>query len=96
MSLNKQNHVHPNLLGASVGVLIALPIASLLAYFFGNDYESRTTVYIVTLCWSIIGAICIFIFLKNTSKKLTLKALLIWTISIWLWPLLILSNLKKK
>lgn len=96
MSLNKQNYIHPNLLGASVGVLIALPIASLLAYFFGNNYESRTIIYILTLCWSIIGAICIFIFLKNTSKKLTPKALMIWVISVWFWPLLILSSSKRK
>ena len=88
MSLKQNNNELSRLVGAAIAVLIALPIAAWVGSFIGDSYTARATAYILILAWSVLGAgILCFI---------TAVSLILWIISVWVWPILLLVYWKKK
>ena len=85
------------LIGACLGVIFSIPIAALTAASFNTSYELRALVYCCFLLWVVIGAIIIFLkTYKAPQAPLSLKGILLWCFSLWLWPLLIIGTMKKK
>ncbi len=97
MSLKQNNQNGIPLVGGALAVLIALPIAAFLGSF-GSTYESRSLIYILILGWTVVGAITLGLISSRGSKgkQLTIKHLLLWIVSVWVWPLLVLTLLARK
>lgn len=77
-------------------MLVALPIAAFLGSL-GSSYESRSLIYILILGWSVVGAITLgFIASKNNKNRtIKIKSLLLWIVSVWAWPLLLLTYITR-
>ena len=91
MSLKQNNNELSRLVGAAIAVLIALPIA-----FIGDSYTARATAYILILAWSVLGAGILCFITRNSTKPVTAVSLILWIISVWVWPILLLVYWQKK
>ena len=79
------------LIGACCAIALSVPVSAYLAAFLGDTYKVRVMVYGVILLWVICGAISIFFkTYKNETKKLSLRFIILWFFSVWLWPLLLI------
>lgn len=96
MSLNRDNKSPASIIGAAIGVLAALPVAMVLASLLGNSYESRAWIYILTLCWAIVGAISLVVTTSKKNTNVTAKRIGLWIICVWIWPVLLLVSAKDK
>ena len=90
MSLHNQNNLlSSQLLGALIGVLAALPIAAFTASLFDGSYQLRASIYGGMLLWACVGALLIFLkTYKAPNKTLTKYRVLLWCLSVWIWPLI--------
>ena len=83
----------PALVGACLGVILSIPIAAFCAAWLGDTYQRRALIYCAFLLWCVVGAIVVF---RKTylgeKQHLSLRKILQWCLSLWLWPLLILSS----
>lgn len=78
------------LIGACCAIGTSVPISAYIADFLGNTYLVRVFVYGLILLWVICGAIAIFFkTYKAERKKLSIKFIALWFLSVWLWPLLL-------
>ena len=86
MSLQRTNPSGPSLgalLSAVLSVLLSLIVAALIGSRVGDDYQTRALVYVSLLLWSVL----LYLTRRSTSRP-TLKRILLWTVSSWLWPLM--------
>lgn len=97
MSLKQNNQNSIPLLGGAIAVIVALPVAAFIGSF-GSTYESRSLIYILILGWSVVGAIILGVISSKGNKEqgVKTKTLLLWIVSVWVWPLLLLTYLTKK
>ncbi len=70
-------------------MLFAIPVAASIATVAGDTYSIRATVYILTLCWVIAGAVSLGYVVANAKTKTGIKAIMLWIVSVWLWPILL-------
>ena len=96
MSLKQKNNELSRLVGAAIAVLIALPIAAWVGSFIGDSYTARATAYILILAWSVLGAGILCFITRNSTKPVTAVSLILWIISVWVWPILLLVYWQKK
>ncbi|MFU0842100.1 MAG: hypothetical protein ACFWTZ_05755 [Burkholderia sp.] len=83
----------PALAGACLGVILCIPIAAYTAAWLGDTYERRALVYCVLLLWCVAGAVTIFAKTwRAPQQRLTLGRILLWCVSLWLWPLLLAAS----
>lgn len=85
------------LIGACCAIGTSVPISAYLAAFIGDTYFVRVIVYGLILLWVISGAITIFFkTYRSETKKLSLRFMILWFLSVWLWPLLLIFGQKRK
>lgn len=84
------------LIGACTAVLLSIPLAAQCAFWAGDNYNTRVIIYSIFLLWIICGAVSIFLrTFKNEKSKFSIKFVLLWFLSVWLWPLLLLCGTKR-
>lgn len=98
--MSLQNNEHSFLGNALVGACCAIgtsvPISAYVASFIGDTYLVRVIVYGLILLWVICGAIALFFkTYKSETKKLSLRFIFLWFLSVWLWPLLLIFGSKR-
>ena len=77
--------------GVVLAVLLSIMAAATVAGQIGDDYEVRAWIYTGFVLWVIAGAILVFVKAHGGEKqRLSPKRVLLWTASIWFWPLFIL------
>lgn len=94
MSLPQPRPSGPNLgalLSASLSILLSLVVASFIGSLAGDDYDTRALVYVSLLLWSVVGATVLLYLTRNAQTRVSLSRVLLWTISCWVWPLMILG-----
>jgi putative Ca2+/H+ antiporter (TMEM165/GDT1 family) len=84
-------------LGPLAAVLIALAISVFIAAMIGGampfEYTGRALVYLGVLLYVIVGAVVMFrVAAAGESQGLSFDRVSKWVLSIWLWPLLLLSH----
>jgi membrane protease YdiL (CAAX protease family) len=80
----------PALASALLAVIISMPIAAMLGNLLGISYETRSLIYVALIAWCCTGAIVLFIAtLRAKRQPVSLRRVLVWTASIWVWPLLL-------
>lgn len=76
------------LAGVVLAVLLSILVSATVAGHLGGDYSTRAMIYTVAVLWVIVGAVVAFMLThKAEQATLSLKRVLLWTASIWLWPL---------
>lgn len=84
------------LAGACIAIFANIFLCANLAAIFGSTYSARCAIYASFLLWTIAGGATIVMKTwKGERSSLSLRFIAIWCLSVWLWPLLLLS-LKKK
>jgi len=96
MSLKPQQNFALTLVGAAIAVLLAIPLAALIGSFAGDSYTSRATAYILVLSWAVAGAISLIFVVGKSTKKPNGRTFLIWILSVWIWPFLLLTYFGRK
>ncbi|MGN1209054.1 MAG: hypothetical protein ACI4SV_02030 [Duodenibacillus sp.] len=85
------------IIGACLAVIASVPAAAFLASLFGDTYTVRATVYCSLLLWACVGAGVIFYLTRHSEgERFSAARLVLWFVSAWLWPLLLLANTLKK
>jgi membrane protease YdiL (CAAX protease family) len=82
---------------ALAGVLLALVLSVMTAAVIGGmspgDYHDRATVYTVLVVWLVVGAVVVFLrAAAGERSRLSIRRVLLWAVSIWLWPLIAIGN----
>lgn len=98
MSINNQvpSFLGNALVGACCAILISVPLSAYFASFLGDTYLVRVWVYSGFLMWVIAGAMTIFFrTYKGEKNQLSIRFIVLWFFSVWLWPLLICFGKKR-
>lgn len=86
----------PALVGTCLAVVISVPLAAFAAAAFGDDYDTRALVYTAILAWVSSGGVVLFLKTRRSeSQRMTPGRILLWTLSVWFWPLLLLASRRR-
>ena len=76
------------LAGVLIAVIVSMMLAATVAGQLDGDYQTRAFVYTGFVLWVLAGGAVIFLLaFRGESGRLSVGRVLLWTISIWLWPL---------
>jgi MFS family permease len=78
-------------------VVLAAMIGSLLGDFLGGTYAWRAGVYAALLLYVVTGAIVLFAKVaRHETRPISAGRVGRWTLSLWLWPLLLALGGRKR
>ena len=85
------------LAGVALALLVSVGIAALVGRWAGDaltgSYGARVAVYAGLLLYLIVGAVVLFARVaRHETRPLSLPRLGLWLASLWLWPLLWVTN----
>lgn len=84
------------LAGVVLAVVLSVLVAATVAGNLDGDYQTRAWIYTGCVLWVVAGAIAVFaITHRGETKALSLSRVLLWTVSIWLWPLILLRSRRR-
>jgi len=70
-----------------LAVVLSIMVAALTAGQFDGDYSTRATIYTGLVLWVLVGAAVMFILAhRSEGGRLSPGRVLLWTATIWLWP----------
>jgi len=82
--------IAPALASVLLAIVISLPLAALLGSVLGAEYRTRALIYLGLVAWLVIGAVTLFVATVQAARgPVSVRRVLMWTVSIWIWPLLI-------
>jgi len=85
------------LAGVLIALVLSVLVAAMVAAQIGDDYQTRVWVYAGFVLWVVIGAAVIFMLAyRSEAAPLSVSRVLLWTASIWLWPVFWVLNYKRK
>lgn len=75
------------LAGVVLAVVLSILVSATVAGHLGGEYSTRVWIYTAAVLWVIVGAVVVFMLThKAETGTLSLRRVLLWTASIWLWP----------
>jgi peptidoglycan/LPS O-acetylase OafA/YrhL len=70
-----------------LAVVLSIMVAALAAGQFDGDYSTRAAIYTGLVLWVLVGAAVMFILAhRSEGGRLSAGRVLLWTATIWLWP----------
>ena len=70
-----------------IAVVVSVMVAAMLAGLLEGDYSTRALVYTGLVLWVLVGAVVMFILAhRSEGGRLSPGRVLLWTATIWLWP----------
>jgi hypothetical protein len=70
-----------------LAVVLSIMVAALAAGQFDGDYSTRAAIYTGLVLWVLVGAAVMFILAhRSEGGRLSPGRVLLWTATIWLWP----------
>jgi hypothetical protein len=70
-----------------LAVVLSIMVAALTAGQFEGDYSTRAAIYTGLVLWVLVGAAVMFILAhRSEGGRLSPGRVLLWTATIWLWP----------
>jgi putative Ca2+/H+ antiporter (TMEM165/GDT1 family) len=87
------------LAGLALALFASVLLAALLGAWLGDllagTYAARAGTYAALLLYVVVGAVVLFVKVaRHETRPLAAQRVLLWTASLWLWPLLLLSGRK--
>ena len=84
------------LAGVVLAVVLSILVSATVAGHIGVDYNTRATLYSVAVVWVVVGAVVMFWLTRGAeSGALSVGRVLLWTVSIWLWPVFALLHRRR-
>jgi hypothetical protein len=85
------------LLGLMGALALSVPIAALLGRWlgdaWGDSYALRAGIYGALLLYVVVGTGVLFVRVaRHETQAISLRRLLLWLASLWLWPALLLAR----
>ena len=85
------------LAGVALALLLSVPLAALagrvLGDAWGDSYNLRVAIYGALLLHVVVGAVVLFVRVaRHETRALAPGRLLLWLVSLWLWPLLLAAR----
>jgi hypothetical protein len=85
------------LAGVVLAVVLSILVSAAVAGQIGDDYATRAWIYTVAVLWVVVGAVVVFMLAhRGETKTLSVGRVLLWTASIWLWPVFALRALQRR
>jgi hypothetical protein len=85
------------LAGVVLAVVLSVMLSATIAGQIGEDYSTRAWIYTVTVLWVLVGAVVVFMLTRHAeTATLSIKRVLLWTASIWLWPVFAMRYLPRR
>ena len=84
------------LAAALIAVAISVPIAAMIGGSLPFEYTGRALSYIGLVLYVIVGAFVVFRLVAAGEQSLAPARLLMWTVSLWFWPLLAVVALRRR
>ena len=85
------------LAGVVLAVVLSILVSATVAGQIGDDYATRAWIYTVAVLWVVVGAVVVFMLAhRGETKTLSVGRVLLWTASIWLWPVFALRALQRR
>jgi general stress protein CsbA len=85
------------LAGVVLAVLLSVMVSATVAGQIGDDYATRAWIYTIAVVWVLAGAVVIFMLAhRGETRTLSIGRVLLWTASIWLWPVFALRALQRR
>lgn len=76
------------LAGVLIAIIVSMMLAATVSGQLEGDYRTRAVVYTAAVLWVLAGAAVVFLLAHRGERgRLSVGRVLLWTISIWLWPL---------
>jgi len=74
-----------------LAVVLSVLVAAMLAGQIDGEYQTRALVYAGFVLWTLLGAVIVFVLAhRGEAGRLSIVRVLLWTASIWLWPVFLL------
>jgi hypothetical protein len=71
-----------------LAVILSVLVAAMLAGQLEGDYARRALAYTALVLWVLVGAVVMFLLAHRAEGgRLSPGRVLLWTATIWLWPL---------
>ena len=87
----------PPLAGVVIAAVLSILVAALVAGQIDGAYQTRALVYAGFVLWIVAGAAVVFVLAhRGEAAPLSLARVLLWAASIWLWPVFLLFNYRRK
>jgi hypothetical protein len=78
-------------------VILSVAIAAMLAGQLDTDYATRALWYTALVLWVLAGAAVMFMLAhRSESGRLSFARVLLWTATIWLWPIFALLAWRRR
>jgi hypothetical protein len=85
------------LAGVVLAVVLSVMVSATVAGQIGDDYATRAWIYTVAVLWVLVGAVVMFMLVhRGETKILSVGRVLLWTASIWLWPVFALRAWQRR
>jgi hypothetical protein len=85
------------LAGVVLAVVLSVMVSATIAGRIGDDYETRAWIYTIAVLWVLIGAVVVFMLAhRGETRTLSVGRVLLWTASIWLWPVFALRAWQRR
>lgn len=70
-----------------LAVIVSVMVAALLAGQLEGEYSTRALAYTGLVLWVLVGAVVMFLLAhRSEGGRLSPGRVLLWTATIWLWP----------
>jgi hypothetical protein len=87
----------PPLASVIFAVVLSVLVAAMLAGQIDGEYQTRALVYAGFVMWTLFGAVVVFVLAhRGESGRLSIRRVLLWTASVWLWPVFLLLRRRRK
>jgi len=85
------------LAGVVLAVVLSVMVSATVAGQIGDDYATRAWIYTIAVLWVLVGAVVMFMLAhRGETKILSVGRVLLWTASIWLWPVFALRAWQRR
>ena len=80
-----------------LAVVLSIMVAALTAGQFDGDYSRRASIYTGLVLWVVVGAAVMFLLAyRSEGGRLSAGRVLLWTATIWLWPVFALLAWRRR
>lgn len=80
-----------------LAVILSVLVSATLAGQMEGEYSTRALVYTGLVLWVIVGAVVMFMLAHRAEGgRLSAGRVLLWTLTIWLWPVFALLARRRR
>lgn len=84
------------LVAVLIAVMLSLFVAALIGGNLPLEYKGRALAYVVLVLYVLVGGFVVFWMVADGEQSLRPARLLMWIVSLWMWPVLAALRLAQR